>query len=236
MIRAGPFGSAFFESKPPSGALGGVSNAWLNDGDYFEAAKNGFLTGFVSGAITGGIGGGISAYRNKLNFWTGNKVEMGRTRFAFNNTEKGVKAYQSWVRQQAMRERDIKANSKWQTARESDKAAIENRIHISRDINPSKRDIMIDPNQIGPLKVTIEGTIPEGCSYNVYADGELVKTIGAGGYYNYAWSSTPAQELTLFNVDKITIEMIGTPIVPIGMDSFSGYPSTNTIIETRLPW
>ncbi len=242
----GGFGGGFcsgFAGGFTGGFITGAGNSWGNGDGFSDGLAKGGMTGLAAGLFAGtisGIMGGVDAYTNNRNFWTGKDVAMGRTRFAFRNTEKGVKAYQSWVRQQAMRERDIKANSKWQTARESDKAAIKNELHKINKCYPTKRNIMIDPNQIGPIDVTMQGSIQEGCAFNMYADGKLVKTIESGWYYK-----DTAIKLRLFNVDKITIEMIGTPIVPIEttiispfeiLESPTNYPSFETIIETRLPW
>ncbi|HMO40278.1 MAG TPA: HNH endonuclease signature motif containing protein [Saprospiraceae bacterium] len=50
------------------------------------------MGGAVSGAVVGGVVGGFVAWKNNTNLWTGKPIEIGRTRWSFNNSANYSKA------------------------------------------------------------------------------------------------------------------------------------------------
>ena len=210
------------------GALGGASNAWLNGANFrdgFMAGVKGGLIGAASGAVLGGISGGIDAFIHNKNVWTGDEVAMGRSQFAFSNTDKGVEAYQTSQSKYAVKNRYAEYNStKSSVSEKYYKESINN--PISSESSITNRTISMDPKQIGPIDISMSGSVPQNCSYKIYADGKLLKTIEQGYYKN-------ALTLRVFNIKSIYIEMVG----PINSSNeIVVRPMFNTVIKTMLKW
>ena len=81
------------------GALTEATNATYQTLVYGAPGDNigkrtlqGFVGGAVSGAVVGGVVGGFVAWKNNTNLWTGKPIEIGRTRWSFNNSANYSKA------------------------------------------------------------------------------------------------------------------------------------------------
>ncbi len=80
--------------------------------------------------------------------------------------------------------------------------------------------------------INMNGSVPQGCTVNIYSDGNLIESVPSG-FYRYGDIPT----LSLFNTNQVYIEMIGSPIVDYS-DEFAIFvrPTFDTFITTAIPW
>ncbi|NMA74415.1 MAG: hypothetical protein GX963_09705 [Bacteroidales bacterium] len=170
----------------------GFGNDLLQGGSFGHALGQGGIYGVIglgSGALVGGLAGGIDAIRDSRNFWSGDDQGMGRSLFAFNNSDKAATHYRvrNGYRTIDGVERE---GSQWVHAYDErvkygtgDPNSISNGAISKRDnyLLPKDKDLNLSLNGFkGRANVNFSGYIPEGTSVQISFDGRVIATYGSG--------------------------------------------------------
>ena len=208
-ISGGVIGGAI--AGAAGGFAGGFIGSVMMGMNIKESLKMGAY-GAAAGGVIGGIVGGYKVYRNnirttnpKTNIWTNKPLAPGRSQFSLVNSPTGRKVYLTSGRTYGIPESSYKSairdqyynSDKWYENSVYNPVAPEgNSFNVS-----SARFITVDPMQVGSIEYHYFGTVPEGCTLNIYADGQLINSFGPGYYNNTE---------VFLNVNSFKVEMIGS--------------------------
>jgi hypothetical protein len=220
-----------------SGFTTGLGNGLLGGQNFGQALGQGFMDGFIAGgtaSLLGGIGGGLDAIGDKRNFWTGNDQGMGRSLFAFNNSDKAATHYRT-RRGYEFIDGIERKGSQWVDT-------YTDRVHWGYgDSNTvsngaiSRRDNYLLPGEElnlslnktrGRASVQFRGSIPEGGQIQVLHNGKIVQTFSQGSM-TYG-SFIPA------NVNSVTVRFLYT--APTEMTGLTAFSPFRTMIKVFLPF
>lgn len=218
------------------GFIGGSCNAWASGESFLSGLKAGVITGSlgaIAGGLIGGIAGGTDAAINKRNFWSGNDRGMGRSPFAFNNSDKPFNAFRTRnggyeTRTSVERytnnpngtysERVLRGWSK------PDQISNGMTSRINNYLLPSDKPLNLSLSKfVGRSNVQFSGYINEGLSIQISFDGNVVNTFTSGSY-NGINMIIPA------NIENVSVQFLGQPIFDGTLSPF------RTIITGYVNW
>jgi len=215
-----------------SGFTTGFGNGLLGGQNFGQALWSGAQGGFwgvVSGAALGGLFSGYDAIRDNRNFWTGEDQGMGRSLFAFNNSDLDPTHYRTKFGYEPNYSIDrtgpvvhsYDERVLWGTG---DRNSISNGAISRRDnyLLPGEELNYSLTKAKGRVNIQF-GSVPEGGQIQVLHNGKIVQTLGAGSR-SYS-GFIPA------NVSKLTVKYLYTP----SADYFSGPSIFRTTIRAFLP-
>jgi len=211
----------------------GFGNDLLQGGSFGHASGQGGIYGVVglgSGALVGGLAGGVDAIRDSRSFWSGEDQGMGRSLFAFNNSDKAATHYRvrNGYRTIDGVERPIENGSKWVHAYDdrvqwgTADVPLSNGAFSKRDnyLLPGNKDLNLTLDSFkGRANIDFRGTIPNNLSVEVLFDGKVVNNFS--GEMRSVVMKVPAK------VSNVTIKYV----VPKGYEAKGSISPWRTVVS-----
>ena len=186
--------------------------------------------GVKAGGLLGGIGGGLDAIGDKRNFWTGKDQGMGRSLFAFNNSDLDPTHYRTRIGYEPIDAIERTGDQWVQTYTDrvhwgtGDPNTISNGAISRRDnylLPGDELNLSLNKSR-GRVNFQFRGSIPEGGQIQVLHNGKVVQTFGPGGILDRGF--IPA------NVNRVTVRFLYTP------SEFAILSPFRTTIRAFLPF
>ena len=194
-----------------AGFVNGAGNAYLNGANFGEGLMMGLKDGGIgaaTGALIGGAYGGLRALDRGNNFWTGDDVHIGRSKFSLNNTPRPAdKIYMARASAKGMSSPISMENLKNLENYPIDvgakiKEELSNYLH-SREMDRFKITYLADSR--GKVAVISEGYIPHGQRVSIVNPNHLNQTV------IYGSNTTTTQAASFYNVNRLEL-MMSAPI------------------------